>query len=57
MYFLHVTPYTLPQTKCNGYIVTVTKGLSGIVTSYLGTNVQNLVVTPLLLLSNMVVTH
>jgi hypothetical protein len=28
--------YNLLQTKCNGYIITVSNGLSRIVTSYLG---------------------
>jgi hypothetical protein len=34
---LLVTHYNLSQTKGNGYIVTVSKGLRRIVTSYLGT--------------------
>ncbi len=34
--FLPITHFNSPQTKCYEYIITVSNGLSQIVTSYLG---------------------
>jgi hypothetical protein len=40
-YFLHVTFSNSPQTKNNGYFVTVSKGLSQIVPNYVGIKCQD----------------
>jgi hypothetical protein len=45
MYFCPLFVYNSSQIKCSGYIVSITNGLSRIVTSYLGITEQNQVVS------------